>query len=98
MSLRLTDPQTLPRDGFVYIEPSTGRPLGGMYSFSYVVQEIVAYRLGNGLPRANKADAAEDLDAYTCNRYPETCFDSSIRVAEQVRSVRACGSCGVVTK
>lgn len=94
MPLRLTNPDTLPKDGFIYVEPSTGRKLGGMFSFSYVVGEMVAYRTGNNLPRANKADASDDLDAYTCNRYPQICYDSSIRVAEQVRQVKGCASCG----
>lgn len=95
MSLRLTDPKTLPKDGFIYIQPETGRKLGGMFSFSYVVQEIVGYRQGNNLPRANKLDASDDLDTFTCNHYPQICFDSSIRVSEQARQVSACGSCGI---
>ena len=97
MPLRLINPKTVPKDGYTYIEPSTGRKIGGMFSFTYVVQEIVGYRKGNGLPRDNKADASEDLDRFTCNRYPEICFDSELRVAEQVRQVRGCGSCGIVT-
>ncbi len=97
MPLRLRDPKTLPKDGFTYTEPSTGRSFGGMYSFSYVVQQIVAYRQGNNLPRANKLDASDDLDAYTCNRDPSLCFDSTIRVSEQQRQVKGCASCGVVT-
>ena len=97
MPLRLIDPDTVPKDGYTYTEPSTGRKLGGMFSFGYVVGEIVAYRKGNKLPRDNKADASDDLDAATCNRDPRLCYDSSIRVAEQVRQVRACGSCGVQT-
>ena len=97
MPLRLKDPKTVVRDGYTYIEPSTGRKLGGMFSFTYVVQEIVGYRKGNGLPRDNKADAAEDLDRFTCNRDPSWCYDSDLRVAEQVRQVKSCGSCGIVT-
>lgn len=97
MALRLTDPQTLPKDGYTYIEPSTGRALGGMFSFSYVVQQIVGYRQGNNLPRATITDASDDLDSFTCNRYPSLCYDSSVRVSEQQRQVKGCGSCGVVT-
>ena len=97
MPLRLINPKTVPKDGYTYIEPSTGRPLGGMFSFNYVVQEIVGYRKGNGLPRDNKADASEDLDRFTCNRDPRLCYDSELRVAAQVREVRGCGSCGIVT-
>lgn len=97
MPLRLKDPKTLPRDGYVYIQPETGLHLGGMYSFSYVVLAMVAHRTGNNLPRANKVDAAEDLDAYTCNRDPRLCYDSSIRVAESQRQVKGCGGCGIKT-
>lgn len=97
MSLRLRDIKTLPKDGYIYTEPSNGRRFGGMFSFNYVVQQIVAYRLGNALPRSNKADVSDDLDSFTCSRYPELCYDSNVRVAEQVRQTRACGSCGIVT-
>ena len=97
MPLRLINPKTVPKDGFLYVEPATGRKLGGMFSFSYVVQEMVSYRTGNNLPRANKPDASDDLDCFTCNRDPSLCFDSSVRVAEQMRQVRACGSCGIKT-
>lgn len=97
MPLRLLNPKQVPKDGFVYIEPSTGRPFGGMFSFSYVVQQILAYRKGNNLPRATTADVSADLDAYTCNRSPELCYDSSIRVDAQVRQTKGCSSCGIVT-
>lgn len=97
MSLRLTDPQTLPRDGFIYIQPETGFKMGGMYSFGYVVNLMVAHRTANVLPRANKADASEDLDNYTCNRDPSLCYDSAIRVDAQVRQTKGCSSCGIVT-
>lgn len=97
MPLRLTNPKTVPKDGYTYIEPSTGRHFGGMFSFGYVAQEVLAYRKGNSLPRATLAEVYEDLDTFTCNRDPSLCFDSSIRVAAQVRQVSACGGCGILT-
>lgn len=97
MSLRLTNPKQVPRDGYTFIEPSTGRPFGGMYSFGYVAQEVLAYRKGNNLPRATLAEVYEDLDTFTCNRSPELCYDSSIRVAAQVRQVSGCSGCGIMT-
>lgn len=66
-----------------------------MFSFSYVVQQIVAYRIGNSLPRSTNREAADDLDAFTCNRLPELCYDSEVRVSESTRQVASCGSCGV---
>ena len=94
MSLRLINQKTLPKDGFTYLEPSTGRRFGGMFSFSYVVQQIIGYRLGNNLPRANRADASDDLDTFTCNKDPSLCYDGNVRVSEQIRAVKGCGSCG----
>lgn len=94
--LRLKNQKTLPKDGFIYVDPS-GRTFGGMYSFSYVVQQIVAYRVGNDLPRQTKAEASEDLDLYTCMRDPSLCYDSSILVSASVRSVTGCRGCGIVT-
>jgi len=97
MSLRLRSTKTLPSDGFIYVDPNQGRKFGGMYSFAYVVLQVVAYRKGNGLPRATTAEAAEDLDNFTCNRYPSLCSDSNILVSESMRPVRGCGGCGIVT-
>lgn len=96
MPLRLTNPKTVPKDGFIYTE-SNGRPFGGMFSFSYVVNEIVAYRKGNNLPRATKAEASDDLDAFTCNRDPRLCYDTSMPVSEQIRATRSSGCCGAIT-
>lgn len=97
MSLRLLNTKTLPKDGFLYIDPNSGRKFGGMFSFKYVVNEVLAYRKGNNLPRATMEEVAEDVDSFTCNRNPSLCYDSNVRVYEQVRQTRGCGSCGIKT-
>ncbi len=96
MPLRLKNPNELPKDGFYYRE-SNGRIFGGMFSFSYVANEIVAYRKGNNLPRATPAEAADDLDSFTCNRDPSLCYDTSVTPGEQVRQTKSAGCCGGIT-
>ncbi len=97
MPLRLRDPKTVPRDGFLFVEPSNGRRFGGMYSFKYVVNEVVGYRKGNNIAGATQEQVSTELDNQTCNRDPSWCFDSSVRVAESVRQTSGCSSCGIVT-
>lgn len=91
---RLANTKRLPRDGFTYTDPS-GRSFGGMYSFGYVVNQILAYRLGNSLPRATKLEVTEDLDAFTCLKDPSLCYDSTVRIKDTVRTTTRCGGCGV---
>lgn len=95
MALRLKSIKTVPKNGFVYVQPETGRPMGGMYSFSYVVNEMVAHRKGNNLPRANKAEASIDLENYTINLHPELAYDPGYIVQERVTA--GCASCGIKT-
>lgn len=97
MPLRLISQKTLPKDGFIVTDPTTGRRFGGQFSFSYVSTQLLAYRIGNNLPGATRAETDEELDRQTCLRDPSLCFDSSIRVSAQVRSGGGCGSCGIVT-
>ncbi len=96
MPLRLKDPKTVPKDGYIYVE-SNGRKFGGMFSFNYTRNEMVAYRKGNNLPRATVAEAGEDLDAFTCNRDPSLCYDTSVTYPEQVRQTKSAGCCGGIT-
>jgi hypothetical protein len=96
MPLRLKRPKELPKDGYLYTE-SNGRKFGGMFSFAYVANEILAYRKGNNLPRATASEAYHDLDAYTCNRDPSLCYDTSVTVGEQIRQTKSSGCCGGIT-
>ncbi len=97
MPLRLRNPKQVPKDGYLFIEPSNGRRFGGMFSFSYVRNQALAYRQGNNLPGATIEQVSEELDQQTCNRDPSLCYDSSVRVGVSVRQTQGCGSCGVVT-
>ena len=96
MPLRLKNPKTVPKDGFIYRE-SNGRLFGGMFSFKYVVNEIVAYRKGNNLPRATSVEASDDLDAFTCNRDASLCYDPGASTPERERQGGSCASCGGIT-
>ena len=97
MSLHLIDPKTVPKDGFTYIEPSTGRQFGGMFSFSSVVALVVAYRKGNNLPRSSSLEANEDVDAYMCRRNPDLCYDPAGAVASYLSKSGGggCSTCGI---
>lgn len=97
MSLRLKNPKQVPKDGFVIVDPNSGRRFGGMFSFGYVSSEYLGYLKGNNLPGATRAETDALLDAQTCNRDPSLCYDSSITVQSQVTTSRGCGSCGIKT-
>ena len=95
MSLRLINPKQVPKDGFVIIDPNSGRRFGGMFSFNYVSGEYLGYLKGNNLPGATKAETDALLDAQTCNRDPSLCYDSSVTVSAQTRKVSGCAGCGI---
>jgi hypothetical protein len=99
MPLHLKDPKTVPGIGFTYIEPSTGRQFGGMFSFSYVVGLVVAYRKGNNLPRSSPQEVSEDVDSYMCRRDPSLCYDPAGAVATYLSKSGGggCSTCGIVT-
>ncbi len=98
MSLRLINPKQVPKDGYIFVEPTNGRRFGGMFSFNYVRNLVLAYRTGNNLPGATIDQVSQELDCQTCKHDPRLCYDSDIRVDAQVRQTSGCGSCGVVTK
>jgi hypothetical protein len=97
MPLRLTDPKTVPKDGFWIVDPTSGRRFGGMFSANYVANEYLVYLKGNNLPGATKAEVMELLDRQTCNRDPRLCYNTDMTVSEQTRQVKAAGCCGRIT-
>ena len=95
MPLKLKTVKTIPKNGFVYVQPETSHPLGGMFSFSYVTDQIVAHRKGNKLSRATKDEASEDLENYTLGLHPELGYDPGHIVPENQRQAVGCSTCGI---
>jgi hypothetical protein len=97
MSLKLRDPSKLPSGGFLFHEAE--RTFGEMVSFGGKVQLILVFRQDNNRARATKGEVAEDLENYTCNRFPASCYDpGNIEATASTygygRVVKGCPSCG----
>lgn len=97
MPLILINRKEVPKDGFWVTDPTSGRRFGGYYSFAYVSQQLLAYRLGNSLPGATKPETDALLDLQTCNANPSLCFDPGSRVPESQTRSGGCSSCGGIT-
>lgn len=52
------------------------------------------FRKGNNLPRADVESCALDIVAYTCQRYPNWCYDTDTPVAQTIAAPKRGRCCG----
>lgn len=98
--LRLPRYNVMVPGGFVYTQPETGMKFGGNEAWRAQLRLIQSHRKGNGLTRTKLEEIADDLEAFTCGRFPRLCSAngsnrSGVNTQARIGATRTgCGGCG----